>query len=549
MSQAVTIANAFSFACLALRKNVDAINSLNVFPVPDGDTGTNMFLTLQAATEHLQQVEPLRDSNASDILLGIARGALLGARGNSGVLLSQFLQGVATGYRSSIEESGASPIGVDPRALCEGLLHGTEVAYSAVSMPVEGTMLTVMRGASDKARKVYESGDADIITILEGCVDAAVITLQATPDMLDKLREAGVVDAGGQGVVVMLDALREYFSAARAGDTVRIESLAIHEVQGGSPLQGHFDSNSQENYGYCTEFMLAGESIDIDQLRREIESKGDSAIVVGDRTLVRVHVHTEDPGRMLIIGAAWGRLRKVKVDDMDQQYAEAQDIGSVVAPPIVGVVAVAWGLGIVELFEGMGARVVICGETMNPSTQEIIDAIQRCGAENTIVLPNNPNVILTARQVRSQLGSSVRVIDTTTIPSGVSAILNYDPDSDLESNIRAMSESADNMRSGAVTRAVRDIVIDGVTCKMGDIIGLLDDKIVVAGSTEHLSLRAILEHANVQQGELVTLYCGAGVLPQEVEEVEDSLKDDFPGVEIEVVYGGQPQYRYFVGIE
>ena len=543
------MANAFSFACLALRNNVDAINSLNVFPVPDGDTGTNMFLTLQAATEHLSsQVDESGASSISGVLLSIARGALLGARGNSGVLLSQFLQGLANGYADSEKESGTNPSEIDLESLCEGLSRGTDVAYSAVSVPVEGTMLTVMRSVSDKAWQSYQTKHNDLVSILEDSVRAADNTLQETPTMLDKLREAGVVDAGGQGVVVIMDALREYFSVDGYKGLVEVESLTIRQVEAVSPLQWHVDPGAEDDYGYCTEFMLTGKHIDVDLLRTKIEAEGNSAIVVGDSSLVRVHVHTPDPGRMLSIGALVGKLSKVKVDDMDQQYTDAQAVAPVLSQE-VGVVAIAWGSGIVELFQGMGVGVVICGDTMNPSTQEIITAIKELGALNTIILPNNPNVILTAKQVISQLGSTVKVIETTTIPSGVSAALNYDAAVDMEANIQTMSTSFIQVKSGSITRSVRDIVIDGIECATGDIIGLLDDKIIVAGKTEYLSLKNILDEADIKEGDLVTLYWGADASRDAASEIQRSLEKDFEAVEIEIVYGGQPQYTYLVGIE
>ena len=341
-------------------------------------------------------------------------------------------------------------------------------------------MLTVMRSVSDKAWQSYQTKHNDLVSILEDSVRAADNTLQETPTMLDKLREAGVVDAGGQGVVVIMDALREYFSVDDYKGLVEVESLTIRQVEAVSPLQWHVDPGAEDDYGYCTEFMLTGKHIDVDLLRTKIEAEGNSAIVVGDSSLVRVHVHTPDPGRMLSIGALVGKLSKVKVDDMDQQYTDAQAVAPVLSQE-VGVVAIAWGSGIVELFQGMGVGVVICGDTMNPSTQEIITAIKELGAQNTIILPNNPNVILTAKQVISQLGSTVKVIETTTIPSGVSAALNYDAAVDMEANIQTMSTSFIQVKSGSITRSVRDIVIDGIECATGDFIGLLDDKIIVAG--------------------------------------------------------------------
>ena len=339
------------------------------------------------------------------------------------MLLSQFLQGLANGYADSEKESGTNPSEIDLESLCEGLSRGTDVAYSAVSVPVEGTMLTVMRSVSDKAWQSYQTKHNDLVSILEDSVRAADNTLQETPTMLDKLREAGVVDAGGQGVVVIMDALREYFSVDGYKGLVEVESLTIRQVEAVSPLQWHVDPGAED----------------------------------------------------------------VKVDDMDQQYTDAQTVAPVVSQE-VGVVAIAWGSGIVELFQGMGVGVVICGDTMNPSTQEIITAIKELGAQNTIILPNNPNVILTAKQVISQLGSTVKVIETTTIPSGVSAALNYDAAVDMEANIQTMSTSFIQVKSGSITRSVRDIVIDGIECATGDIIGLLDDKIIVAGKTEYLSL-------------------------------------------------------------
>ena len=550
MSQGITVANAFAFACLALRNNIEAINSLNVFPVPDGDTGTNMFLTMQAATEHLgdQYKEP-EVPTVVDVLSWIARGALLGARGNSGVLLSQFLQGLASGYADSIEESGKNPGEVDSEALCAAFSRGTAIAYSALSEPVEGTMLTIMRGTSERAWEVYQSGEYDVLAILEECVGAASALLQATPDMLAKLREAGVVDAGGQGMVVILDAVREYFLAEAFDNEVSIASLPIPEVQGVSPFQWHTDSSTGEDYGYCTEFIVVGQNIDRIQLRTEIESGGDSAIVVGDSTMVRIHVHTHDPGQMLSIGASIGRLSKVKVDDMDQQYAETQTGGDTQGTLLVGVVAIAWGAGIVELFEGMGAAAVVCGDTMNPSTKEIIDAIKHLGAESTVVLPNNPNVVLTAKQAQSQLGSAVKIVETTTIPAGIAAVLSYNAELGVDTNVQVMSDSAFSVKSGGVTRSVRDIVIDGVQHEIGDVIGLLDDKIVIVGETEFRSLRIILEHANVEPDDLVTIYQGAGVSLGDAEQMRDYLEKEFSDIDIELVYGGQPQYAYLIGIE
>jgi DAK2 domain fusion protein YloV len=550
MGQGITVANAFTFACLALRNNIDAINSLNVFPVPDGDTGTNMFLTMQAATEHLGgQYNKPEEPTVVEVLSLIASGALIGARGNSGVLLSQYLQGLAGGYADSIQRSVKNSMEVDPEALCAAFSCGTDMAYSAVSEPVEGTMLTVMRGISDRARETYQSGGYGVLAILEECVAAANATLQATPDMLATLREAGVVDAGGQGMVVILDAVREYFSAEDLDDKVSIAALPIPEVHGVSPLQWHIDSGSGGRYGYCTEFVIVGQNIDKVQLRMEIEANGDSAIVVGDSSMARIHVHTDDPGKMLSIGVSVGRLSKITIDDMDQQYAKTQTEEGTQGNLLVGVVAIGWGSGIVELFESLGAAVVVCGDTMNPSTKEIIDAIEHLGAESTVILPNNPNVILTAKQAQSQLGRAVRIVETTTIPAGVSAVLSYDSEAGVDTNVKVMSDAAVSVKAGGVARSVRDIVIDGVECKIGDVLGMLDETIVIAGEGELRSLEVILDRANVQPGDLVTIYRGSDVSMEDAAQLRDSLETEFLGTTIEMVYGGQPRYAYLIGIE
>ena len=521
----------------ALEAKVEAINALNVFPVPDGDTGTNMLLTMKALEAEIAKAT---DIPASQLVPTMARGALMGARGNSGVILAQFFQGLSNGLDGKDS--------FDCRALALGLAEATTAAYKAVGNPVEGTMLTVIREISEAAQ-AQALVNADILELWETMCKAAKESVARTPSLLPVLREAGVVDAGGQGLSVLLEgALKSLRGEGPEGIELTTPELDtdLHGIS-----EAFIEATEEEIYGYCTQFLLQGEALDIDVVREKMQSLATSTVVVGEDTMIRVHIHAQDPGPVLSYAVTRGTLSQVSIVNMDEQHQEfvaarrrEQKVQS------VGVLAVASGQGIMDIFLDSGAAAVLLGgDTMNPSTQEILDAAEGIATERIIVLPNNSNIVPAAEQASSLSPRPMTVIQSKTIPQGIAALLAFNPQQEFEINVAAMTESTSTVVSGAICVAQRAAELGGVKVAEGQIMGLLERQMVVAGDDRTVVLLDLVARAAPEEGSLITLYWGANTQKDEVYEAAELIHSRFHDVEVEVFFGGQPHYNYIVSVE
>ena len=520
---------------LALERNVEAVNALNVFPVPDGDTGTNMLLTIRAVQQEL--AKDTRESLGGAVRL-MARGALMGARGNSGVILSQFLRGLSR----PLEDHGEA----GPELTSVAFQEGAAAAYKAVSEPVEGTLLTVVRRTAEAMRDSIQGGEPDLVELFETALASCRKAVLQTPDQLPVLKEAGVVDAGGQGFAIMLEAALRYLQGEDAG------AVHIETVQPLSQVTESFlEAAESELYGYCTQLLVSGTALDPDALRAQLSALASSTVVIGDDTMVKIHVHTFDPGAILSLGTAVGTLGSVTIENIDEQHQEFQKARRQETPMApLGVVAVAWGQGIEELFRSLGAgHVVVGGQTMNPSCQELLDAVESLRAETALVLPNNPNIIPTAHQAAGLSSTPLRVVETRNIPQGVAAMLAYNPETDDAANAAAMQGAAASVRAGEVVTAVRDATVDGRAVRAGEVMGTIEGDLVVSGPQCQEVLGALVQHAGPVEGSLITLYWGGDTTEAEADEAALHLQDRCPGVDVELVHGGQPYYHYLVSIE
>ena len=525
-----------------LEQHVDAINALNVFPVPDGDTGINMLLTLRAAVS-APELPPEGTGTVAQVSRAMARGALLGARGNSGVIFSQFLKGLATSLNDCTQCDGA--------VMARGLASGADASYQAVGQPVEGTMLTVMRGAADAASKAKGS----LPQVWEVAFRAAQEALAHTPEQLPVLKEAGVVDAGGQGVVAFMAGAqaflhgREEASLELAVAPAGWAHPSVAGASGTAVTQEFLEHTEAEEYGYCVQYVVRGDALDVDELRAQVVAVGWSTAVVGDDSLIKVHAHASDPGPLLSLGTAVGSLEQVKVENMDTMHQAFMALhGYVAASREVGVVVVAPGNGLEVVFRDLGAAVVVRGgQTMNPSAQELVEASQRSSSAHVVLLPNNPNVVLAAQQAAELAETPCTVVPSRSIPQGIAALLAFKPDMDAGANAQAMTRALDTVRSGEVTTAVRASKVGGAPVKAGQSIAFLEGELVAAAATPERALEQLLETAGLEPGALVTLYWGGDT--QDAAAAADSVRRRWPEVEVEVVHGGQPHYHYLVSIE
>jgi DAK2 domain fusion protein YloV len=531
---AAALLSALSGGAAALAAQADAINAINVFPVPDGDTGTNMSLTMRAAVD--AAMEHQHESPGS-VLKAAARGALMGAKGNSGVILSQILAGLA-----AVPGDHASLGGSD---LADGLERAREAAYRVVSAPTEGTILTAISAAAAAANTT--EGDAE--AVLAAAVDACRDAVERTPELLPVLKEAGVVDSGAQGLYVTLDgmlrALRGDSPADLSGSLGAIDTAWLGATK---QLHDHGDAA-----GFCTEFVLAGPALDAVTLRGRLLEMGESVLVVGGEDVLRVHVHTHDPEAVFAHARTMGEVSREKADDMGAQFrALASRDGPRPQPALAGiaVVAVAAGDGLRDLFASTGAAAVVHGgQTMNPSAGDIRAAIDATGADDVIVLPNNKNIIMAARQAAEGLPQRVRVIDTRSVPQGVAALVALNTEAPFEENVTAMTDAAASVRSGEVTLAARSTRLGGVEVREGQPIGIVDGELAVAADTVESAVRdCVARMLDGRDGALVTLYSGDGVAEDAADELAERLRGEF-GVEVEMVRGGQPHYPYLIGVE
>jgi uncharacterized protein len=531
--------SALQLAAGWLSANAERINALNVFPVPDGDTGTNMSMTLQEAVDRLRLAD---DAPVSQVARSVAKEALESARGNSGVILSQLLSGFSTALAEAVE--------LTPVSLASALKSASDAAYRGVSNPIEGTILTVARQVANAATVAAQSG-SDLPDVLRHALRAASAAVAATPTQLEVLRKAGVVDSGGEGYRIILEGAWMWST----GRTIELNKTAEPRYYGRALLQSTTEEES--TYGFCTEFLLRDADLPLDEVRTRMEALGESVLAVGNAELMRVHVHTLRPGQALEFAVDHGTLVKVKVENMQLQHeafvagAGAPDTSGAdnQAASSIGVIAIAAGEGLVKVFKSLNARVVQGGQTMNPSVQEILAAVNSSGHQELIILPNNSNLILTARQVAELTPHHVAVVPTETAPQGIGALLAFNFQADMQTNVAAMEQASHGVHTVEVTRSIRDAEVDGVQVKSGEMLGLYDGHIVETHASAEEALLRTLEHANIEALEIVTLYYGAGASNRAAHAVAARVRDAHPGLEVDVVEGGQPHYPYVVSLE
>ena len=521
-------------------KNTAQLNALNVFPVPDGDTGTNMAHTVQAAArEVLKQSSP----SVADVSKAASNGALRGARGNSGVILSQLFRGFAKGLEGKAVANSED--------LAEALEKSSEMAYKAVMKPKEGTMLTIGRAASEAAFEIAFE-EEDIATCLKFVLRRTDETLAKTPQMLPVLKEAGVVDSGGMGIVLFFKGALDALSVE--GEIELLEQAAS-VAEGTTAAAMNLDDIK---FAYCTEFLVElkkkpGVSKNAeDVLRAFLPTIGDSVVVIEDEGLVKVHVHTNNPGKALEKALTFGQLLNIKIDNMKEQHSEMLDFSETAAPPKpLGIVSVVAGAGMSELFAGLGADYVIeGGQSMNPSAEDIAKAVERVNAENVIVLPNNKNIVLTAEQAGELVKSAkVYVVPTLSIPHGVSCLIGNNPDATIDENIAGMKDAMASVQSGQITHAVRDTVLDGKKINAGDFLSLYNGDIVLVEQDLEAAANGLVDYMLDKGGSLVSIYHGEGATAESAEELAAYVAEKYPDAEVEVYDGGQPLYSYILSAE
>ena len=536
--------DAFLSAAGLLEDYRETVNALNVFPVPDGDTGTNMLLTIRSATASLpEQADP----TASEVAKAMAQGAFFGARGNSGVILSQFFQG----FSDALQESPA----VAAEDIARAFELATDAAYGSVGKPVEGTMLTVVRRAAEAVREEVDKPDSSpVASLWEVAVEASLDALKHTPDQLPVLKRAGVVDSGGLGLVVILGgALNSLAPGSGPLDLTGVAGLDQASAGAGGSLadEGYLESTLETGWGYCTEFIIQGEELDLAAVRGRFQEIALSTVVVGGGRHVRVHVHVEDPGPALSYGVSLGSLSNVKIENMDQQNMNFAGHGSAAPGPAaeMAVVAVVSGGGLGDLFRDAGCAVVVeGGQTMNPSVAQILEGAKQARANHVIVLPNNKNIVASAQQAAAN-DPSLHVVSSATVPQGVAALFAYNPERPLEDNLRSMEDALSTVASISVTRAVRDAAIDGISVNTGKFIGLLEGELKATADSAEAVLRSTLAAAGLTDDSIVTLYLGADSDAGAAEAFAKSLAEDFPGIQIDQVDGGQLHYHYLASVE
>ena len=528
----------FTAATEWLEKNAAAIDILNVFPVPDGDTGTNMLLTMKATVEAANHVT---SSNTSDMMQAIARGALIGARGNSGVILSQILRGMAE------DMSGKKTFNcVD---FAQALCHASSTAYKALTQPVEGTILTVLRDSSMAAQEAASLHPDNLPAFMESVVYAARDSVARTPTLLPVLEEAGVVDAGGQGLYVLFDGMLQYLMD-EIGNSLYQKKSAVLDSTLNAPRVTIIDP--EEPYGYDINMVVKGEKLNIDKIRKRLNKRGQSVVVVGDSEMIRVHLHSSDPGAILHYAISLGTLHEIDIKNMDDLHTRfLEKSWSRIPSTGVAIVVVASGEGLIKVFWSLGATTVIHGgQTMNPSVRDILKAVERVPQNKVIILPNNSNIILTANQVNSLSNKGIEVIPTKSIPEGIAAILAHNYDADLETTALAMNKAKSAVKTIEVTRAVRSTKIGGLKVKKGNYMGLLDDNLIALSK---ISTDALVEVINkcieTQKIEVITLYYGADTNEIEAQGVAAVIHQKWPQLEVEIVNGGQPHYNYIASVE
>ena len=539
-------------ASTRLNKQAEYVNSLNVFPVPDGDTGTNMGMTIENGAK---EVADKPASTVGEVASILAKGLLMGARGNSGVITSQLFRGFSQAIKEKDELTGQD--------LALAFQSGVEVAYKAVMKPVEGTILTVSRGAAIGAKKKAEETD-DAVEVMRAALEGAKAALAKTPEMLPVLKEVGVVDSGGQGLVFIyegfLSALTGEYSASEDFVATPANMSEMINAEHHKSVAGHV-ATEDITFGYCTEIMVAlkqgptySKDFDYDEFRNYLNELGDSLLVVNDDEIVKVHVHTEDPGLVMQEGLKYGSLVKVKVDNMRNQHEAQVEKEERQAKPVeekeYAIIAVVAGDGLADIFKAQGVDYIISGgQTMNPSTEDFVKAVEELNARNIIILPNNKNILMAAQSAAEVIDQPAAVVETKTIPQGLTSLLAFDESKSIEENYERMSASLGDVVSGSVTTAVRDTTIDGLEIHENDNLGMVDGKIVVSNPDMMETLEETFAHMLDEDSEIVTIYVGEDGSEELANELAQALVEKYEDVEVEIHQGGQPVYPYLFSVE
>lgn len=540
-------------AATRLGKQAEYVNSLNVFPVPDGDTGTNMGMTMDNGAK---AVSDQTASTVGEVGQILSKGLLMGARGNSGVITSQLFRGFGQSIKGKIE--------LDGKDLASAFQSGVEVAYKAVMKPVEGTILTVSRGAATAAIKKAESTD-DAVEVMRAALEGAKAALAKTPEMLPVLKEVGVVDSGGQGLVFIyegfLSALTGEYIASEDFQATPATMTEMINAEHHKSVAGHV-ATEDIKFGYCTEIMVAlkqgptyVKDFDYEEFRNYLSNLGDSLLVVNDDEIVKVHVHTEDPGLVMQEGLKYGALVKVKVDNMRNQHdAQVQKEEAVQteqsAPKDFALITVVAGDGLADIFKSQGVDYVISGgQTMNPSTEDIVKAIEQVNAKNVIILPNNKNIFMAAQSAAEVVDVNAAVVETRTVPQGFTSLLAFDPSQSIEANVEAMTASLADVTSGSVTLAVRDTTIDGLEIHENDILGMVDGKILVSTPDMDQALLYTFDKMIDEDSEIVMIYVGEEGNKEQAQTIADKLEAAHEDIEVEIFQGDQPVYPYIFSVE
>nr|WP_281176617.1 DAK2 domain-containing protein [Shouchella shacheensis] len=543
----------FIEGAMELSKQAEVVDALNVFPVPDGDTGTNMNLTM---TSGVKEVKKGSSEQASAVASTFAKGLLMGARGNSGVILSQLFRGFSKAVEGKKE--------LTTEQFAEALESGVQTAYKAVMKPVEGTILTVAKDAAKHAVKASKK-EEDFARFIKTVIKEAEKSLKRTPELLPVLKEVGVVDSGGQGLVYIYDGFLMALTGEKSQRAAQPDMKDLINIEHHHNAQSHTMTSDIE-FGYCTEVMvkfdenkLAQKTYDEQAFRAKLSEYGDSLLVVSDEDLVKVHIHAEYPGNVLTEAQTYGNLLQVKIENMREQHSnllrEENGPHQSTAPSQkektdFAIVTVSMGEGIEKLFKGLGASVVISGgQTMNPSTEDIVAAIEEAHAENVLVLPNNGNIVLAAEQAASVADNKVSVVPTKTVPQGLAALLAFNPTKNLAENAEHMKEAMGEVRTGEVTYAVRDTQMDGKTIEKGDFMGISEKNIVSTGRERTAVAKELLASMIDEQSEMVTLIAGEDSEEAETKAIIDYVEKTFTDVEIDTVEGGQPLYSYIFSVE
>ncbi|QPJ85674.1 DAK2 domain-containing protein [Sarcina sp. JB2] len=532
-----------SNAALRLEEKSDYVNSLNVFPVPDGDTGTNMSMTFRTAVKEISETDL---KSIGEVSKKMAKGALMGARGNSGVILSQILRGISKGLENKEE--------VNSKEFANAILEGSKAAYKAVMRPTEGTILTVIKSAGETAIK--NNDVEDIASLMKKICIESKMTLDKTPEMLPALKKAKVVDSGGMGLLIILQGMLEVLN----------NDLEISNIENNSGItikESNLNTLNEEDikFGYCTEFIILGDAKYADDFRKSIENMGDSEIVVGYDDIIKVHIHTNDPGKILSKAVLIGELSKIKIDNMREEHRELlgdlqnQIMETSVAKEIDGgkkyaFVSIAMGEGIANIFEDLGVdKVIEGGQTMNPSTQDILKAIDTINAEHIIIFPNNKNIIMAANQAAEMCDKDIRVVPTKTIPQGITCITMFNGEDDIDTNMENLNSVMEVVKTASVTYAVRDTEMDGKQIKEGDILGLIEGKISEVGNDVCVVARRLLENLVNDDSELITIFKGKDMKDNDISMFINEIEEKYSNLDVQYYNGDQPLYYMIMSVE